>query len=610
MTFQLNPGNALAIRINAHRSGWDGTICENPTSWSCLADPKFQEKYCARGLRDCFHIDTFSHQEPKVVIEENGGAWIFEKIPTAFDDQILLFWTQDFEEPHGVRQGGSTEKIAVGAYRVKDVYADRTRSRAHYLVRPHPGGWTRFHRFAVPTPFMRSVGGPYVKQLDRKQVIRLFDTLREEADSNEKAWFSPEDQKRFDHFDTQLDNWLEEAADAAAERAAEQARMDQSRIVFETDVRNGPAPGALSSITRVVDSSKLPSGEPEVSEAAPAPSTAAKPAPSAKSVQLPASLRPPLVEEPNRAWIRETHGRENLHALMLGSQTKQLIVLRGAPGVGKSHLALRLLDDPKRERTLRVPVSATWRGPEDLLGYVNPVDHRFEATSFTQFLIDAEKAWETKKDRRARLVIFEEFNLSSPEHWFSELMVTLEAEDPTDRVWRIPGQGLRNLPNKHELMLSPALHFVATINTDHTVHPLSPRLLDRAAVITLELEPRKALSQVGLELEEDQVLALLDLDDTLRAKGISFSIRSAISLARAMNSREELGLDTWAVLDLVLRQEILGRVRLHARDPFDEEVRKQLARWNTDHAKSLPLCSDLLQSWDELLSTGCDIIQA
>ena len=615
MTLQLKPGNALAIRINAHRSGWDGTICDNPTAWSCLADPKFQEKYCARGLRDCFHIDTFSLQEPKVVIEENGGAWIFEKQPEAFDDQILIFWTHDFEEPRGVREGGTRQEIAVGAYRVRTVEADRSRHRTHYLVRPYAGAWTRFQKISIRTPRMRSVGGPYVKQLDRNQVLRLFDGVRAELEGGGDVWFSPEDQQRFERFDKQLGDWLEEAAEKAAARAAEQARMDQPRTIYETGVREGPRPGALSSISRIVDKRSLPSGEPEPASPS-APASTPAPAPVATTEtprpvpRAPRTERPPLVEAENQQWIRDTHGRENLNALLLGAKTKSLILLRGAPGVGKSHLALRLLNDPQRERTLRVPVSATWRGPEDLLGYVHPVDHRFEATPFTQFLIEAEKAWETKKDKRARLVIFEEFNLSSPEHWFSDLMVILENEDPKDRVWRIPGQGLRSLPNKRELLLSPALHFVATINTDHTVHPLSPRLLDRATVVTLEMEPRVCLEQIGQELEEDQVSALLDLDDSLRPKGIAFSMRSALSLQRALEEEEALGLDSWSILDLVLRQELLGRVRLHARDPFDEEVRKKLARWNEEHGTRLPLCSDLLQSWDELLSTGCDIIQA
>ncbi|PIE24095.1 MAG: hypothetical protein CSA62_04630 [Planctomycetota bacterium] len=634
MTFQLKPGNALAIRINAHRSGWDGTICDNPKAWSCLADPRFQENYCARGLRDCFHIDTFSLQEPKVVIEENGGAWIFEKQPEAFDDQILIFWTHDFEEPRGVREGGTRQEIAVGAYRVRTVEADRSRHRTHYLVRPYPGAWTRLQRIRVQTPRGRSVGGPYVRQLDRNQVLRLFDGVRAELEGGKDLWFSPEDQQRFERFDAELSNWLEIAAEKAAARASEQARMDQPQTIFETGVGEGPMPGALSSISRIVDKRSLPSGEPDLAASSLAESAASTPAPETGTLvsgdlkalapgigapvvasprpapRLPRWDRPALVEPENQQWIRDTHGRENLNALLLGSKTKSLILLRGAPGVGKSHLALRLLHDPDRERTLRVPVSATWRGPEDLLGYVHPVDHRFEATPFTHFLIEAEKAWETKKDKRARLVIFEEFNLSSPEHWFSDLMVILENEDPKDRIWRIPGQGLRALPNKRELLLSPALHFVATINTDHTVHPLSPRLLDRATVVTLEMEPQVCLEQVGLELEEDQVSALLDLDDSLRPKGIAFSVRSSLSLQRALEEKEALGLDSWSILDLVLRQELLGRVRLHARDPFDEDVRKKLARWNEDHGSRLPLCSDLLQSWDELLSTGCDIIQA
>lgn len=131
------------------------------------------------------------------------------------------------------------------------------------------------------------------------------------------------------------------------------------------------------------------------------------------------------VPEPTGRQILEAQfGTHLVDALSVAFITKSLVILTGAPGAGKSWIASRLLDDNARDRTVIVPVASTWRGREDLLGYVNPINGSFEATEFTHFLCGAQDAWEAG-DRRARLVIFEEFNLSQPEHWLSDLLVRL-----------------------------------------------------------------------------------------------------------------------------------------------------------------------------------------
>lgn len=593
MSFFLTPGNALAIRVNAHRSAWDGSICNDPTAWSCLADPKFQERNCARGVADCFHLATFRLQDPSVVIEENGGAWIFEKDSHAFDDQILLLWTMDFEEPRGVREGAQARQIVIGAYRVKSVERVETRF-GRYRVRPHPDGWTRFSGFRVATPFMRRCGGPYVQQIDRNHVQRIFRELAQESD-DAKEWYSPEDARRLKHFSTHLDEWLEIGRKAEIPRA--EARLKQAAV--EATSSEGHTP--LAGLSSLIETNKLKAGAAGRPVVVGSLAAAAAPEP---------PKLPQLVEPANHAWIRATYGAEVLTALQLGSLTKPLIVLRGNPGVGKSHLALRLIDDPPRQRTLVVPVSATWRGPEDLLGYVHPVDQQFAGTPFLQFLIQAETEWRKEKgDRRARVVVFEEFNLSQPEHWFSDLLALTQFEDDKDRIWRA-GCKLRGAPNRSEVFISPALRFVATVNVDHTTRPLSPRILDRAAVIQLEMDPRRALELVGLQLEDAQLEAVISLDDMLADRGAGFSIRSARALAEAMRHRGTLGLDTWSVLDMALGMEMLGKVRLHARDPHDDATRKELARFKETHGRHLPRCSERIQDWLDQLQAGRDVVQA
>lgn len=253
-------------------------------------------------------------------------------------------------------------------------------------------------------------------------------------------------------------------------------------------------------------------------------------------------------------------------------------------------------------------VSATWRGSEDLLGYVNPVDRKFQSTGFTQFLIEAARAWDAG-DRGHRLVIFEEFNLSQPEYWLTDILVRSEFP-PEDR-------GARTLPlcassdpkERLNVYLSPAVRFVATLNNDHTTRSLSPRVLDRAAVIELGVTPEVALDCSGISISAEQLESLRQLNFILRLKGVCFSHRTAASL-RACVDRFGRGAPIWPFLDSVLGMEVMSRVRLLTANPSDEKVLDELEKWADEHSANLPECSRMIRAWRELVDSGQDISQA
>ena len=259
------------------------------------------------------------------------------------------------------------------------------------------------------------------------------------------------------------------------------------------------------------------------------------------------------------------------------------------------------------------PVASTWRGREDLLGYVNPINGSFEATEFTHFLCDAQDAWEAG-DRRARLVIFEEFNLSQPEHWLSDLLVRLEyeANQLADRTIRLGGNEIVGHPGRAcSVVLVPSLRFAATLNNDHTVRPLSPRVLDRAALIEVTSSGRAALSRAGVEIGEDVEDVIDELNDLLEPRGAAFSVRSARSLQRAMEAGSANNLDLTRALDLVLVQEVLSRVRLLAGDPRDEQLLSRLQGWTQKPGcAKLSGCAARVANWADQLSAGRDVFQA
>ncbi|MCB9903810.1 MAG: AAA family ATPase [Planctomycetes bacterium] len=589
MRFLLHPGNAIACKINTHKSQWDGSICKDPESWNCSAPDHFRESYCARGDDRCFHVHTFDAAGPNMVIEENGAGWLLETAPDALNDQLLVFWGGRGTPPFGIPDRDRRD-VLFGVYRVKTVEREDMGHRTQWRVVPHDDAWVCLAAMNLARPRYEELGGMYLKQMDGDELRALF------ADERMLRLLDGGDQVRFRNFARHVGEWLEVAAQRTAALHERLGTKPYTGRGMEPEPVRVPPPLSSKPFRGLGELVKPVESRPNAPVAT---ATAAPPrtAPPAKaSVEV---LTPEVA-----ARIEATHGEDLLLDLRIALATRDLVVLRGEPGVGKSHLALRLLDDPERERTLVVPVSATWRGREDLLGYVNPMDGRFVKTPFTRFLEFAANAWR-EGDRAPRLVIFEEFNLSQPEHWFADVLAVSQYDDEADRIVQLAGTGAKDDAN---VFLSPALRFIATVNNDHTTRALSPRVLDRAAVVHLELTPKQALARIGLDLEAPLVNAISGLDFRLRSRGASFSIRTARSLQACL----QLGLvaRAGAALDLVLAQQVLSKVRLAAHDPADLRVLEDLEQWCEEQQAGLQRCVAVISSWREALDAGLDVAQA
>lgn len=615
MVFLFNPGQALGCNVNAHRSGWDGTVCSDASNWNCSADQDFRDGYCQRGEARCYHIHLFDSLQPKLQIDDNGIGWLLQVDPAALDDQILVIWGGDFGEPRGVKELRAGRGPIYGAYRVKHCRKFERGYRVIWDVIPYADGWTRCYNLKLQRPSNRQLGGKYLREVDRHSLLRMFEEGRQIAeDKGDHGWHSPDDAARFRNFCENLEPWLAQATKAAEARGHGPSLPGKP---IERAV-SGPSPSSpFTELRNLVPPSATP---PSAPTATPPPPTPNVPTPTRAASPKPAEPAPePQPATKGFQWdlepgakkhLSETYGDDLLLAMRLAALTKPLLILRGNTGVGKSHVATRLVDDPTGERTILVPVSATWRGREDLLGYVNPISSEFEPTPFTEFLFASASAW-AKGDRRVRAVVFEEFNLSQPEHWLSDLLVVSQLEDQRHRQIQLGGKQVRGrTPQDSTLFLSPALRFVATLNTDHTTRPLSPRVLDRAAIVELDLEPRKAVRLANAALAEEQLLPVTELDELLRRRGASFSLRTARSLSTCLERIDALGISAWQAIDLVLVQEVLSKVRLLARDPNDAELMKELERWSEKHGRNLARCSRTIESWSESLDGGADVIQA
>ncbi|MEK7990427.1 MAG: hypothetical protein VSS52_005425 [Thiotrichaceae bacterium] len=596
----ITVGNGLGCTINSHRRGWDGSICLSAETWNCSAKQQFRADYCQQGDPRCYHIHVFEEGNPYCLIDDLGIGWLLEPYPDALNDQVLLFWGKRFQEPRGINEIATRPKDYVfGAYRVKKVYPQKINEfKTLWKIEPYPDGWVRFQQPYVLTVYYKSIiGGVYLKEVNRVAVENMFEKAAEQASSPNPNWYSEQDADRFAYFHEHLAEWFE--------ISRETAQNVQNKIISKSQTRtitsSSPA-GYTTTRSPFEDLRNL-----DVKKAQNTLTALSRP----KNPEL---LPPtfPLVEKDSiKEKIKNAYGQDILNSITTVSLTKNILILTGNPGVGKSTLAIDLMDD--NERKLIVSVGSTWRGREDLLGYVNPISNEFEPTEFTKFLCKAEAAWR-KNDRRTYLVIFEEFNLSQPEYWFADILVRSQYPDDQEklRTLDLGGKGVRGMSgNTSKLFITPAIRFVATINNDHTTLSLSPRVLDRASIVELSFEARNILERVRLYLEEPQIMAVEELDALLKYKGAMFSLRAAESLKRCIDFLDQLDLNnTWDALDIVLVQQVLTKVRLMVGDPSNDSLMQGLEDWSESYGKHLRKCASLINSWSEALKDGRDIIQA
>lgn len=628
----IEPGNVFACRINAHRHSWNGEICSNPINWNCgNSAPSFRENVCDRGISRCSHMRIFEAVSPRFVTPDASVTKLVLQRPDLLDDQLLFFFGSKFNLTSGLLPGYQ-EEVLYGAYRIKRCFVEGEGSWKQAVIEPYPEDWAIFPLNQVRRPWTGTIQGiTYFKPMG---VAAILDAVREaeKIARADTAW--PGHLKlRVERFSEKIELWLATAEKNLQNQAPFQAEIEPPKsYLFGNEgfgspfaaklkgVKFPPREGASASVARPGAEPKEPKLETtEVvivgdddpfrrdSALTPPEPDPAQVAPFTYPFDVTSSFLP---ENSQATLIAQEFGERTVKALRVASISKSLMILTGAPGVGKSRLSKRLIDDPNRDRSIVVPVSSTWRGREDLLGYVNPVTQGFVPTPFTRFVKRAEDAWRTG-DTRLYVAIFEEFNLSQPEHWLSDFLVKFD-DDHYDRSIDL-GASFMVGPDQStpcsSIHLPPNLKFVATINNDHTVRPLSPRILDRSALIEVSASGKDAIKRAGLEAIPEVADIVEDLNYCLESHGVAFSVRTACSLSMVARYMENM--EPMDALDHILVQGVLSKLRLHAGDPGDELLLHRLQEWiSRPVCAPLVLCSERITSWDEARRQGRDVFQA
>lgn len=159
----------------------------------------------------------------------------------------------------------------------------------------------------------------------------------------------------------------------------------------------------------------------------------------------------------------------------------QFTLFSGLPGTGKTSLAKMLGNGlGLKNRFLNIPVARGWTSSRDIIGFYNALSQSFNSasTGLYELLKHLHDELNTEKDVAPAIVLLDEFNLSQPEHYFSPF---LEMADPESKRILTTGD-----PDEPYLSIPKYLRFLGTINQDESVQGLTPRMLDRTAIINFD----------------------------------------------------------------------------------------------------------------------------
>ena len=145
-----------------------------------------------------------------------------------------------------------------------------------------------------------------------------------------------------------------------------------------------------------------------------------------------------------------------------------------------------------------VSVERGWTTKRDFIGYYNPLSKHVEKAN--AHLYDGFRilSAEGKNSTLPFVVLLDEANLSPMEYYWADFMNICDKNGCVNYI---------SLGGDYQFSIPETCRFVATINNDHTTEILSPRLIDRSAVIVL---PEVSYQQVIDEsLEDDSFVQII-----------------------------------------------------------------------------------------------------
>jgi len=189
------------------------------------------------------------------------------------------------------------------------------------------------------------------------------------------------------------------------------------------------------------------------------------------------------------------------HTSLKTADISCLTVMAGVSGTGKSAFP-KLYSQAMGLHFLPLAVEPRWDSPQDLFGFLNYMENRFESTTLGRSLVqfnNSPHATEhaTLKDQML-IVLLDEMNLARIEYYFSEFLSKLEmrrnvnVKEPADyrmvstEIYAGREGNLEDGTKSSEpafLYAGSNVLFVGTMNEDETTQSLSDKVIDRANVL-------------------------------------------------------------------------------------------------------------------------------
>lgn len=156
-----------------------------------------------------------------------------------------------------------------------------------------------------------------------------------------------------------------------------------------------------------------------------------------------------------------------------------MTIFLGLPGVGKTSLATLYSQFlTTKETFIEIPVSRGWNSRKNLLGFFNPINRVYQNDEygFAELLNKYHKGHIPQSI--PAMALLDEANLSPMEHYWSDF-ISISDRNTKNRFISKQGQ------NDEKISIPSGFRFISTVNNDHTTEMLSPRLIDRAALVRI-----------------------------------------------------------------------------------------------------------------------------
>lgn len=132
----------------------------------------------------------------------------------------------------------------------------------------------------------------------------------------------------------------------------------------------------------------------------------------------------------------------DIRAFLAGMAVSRLIILQGMSGTGKSSLP-RIFSEAISGFNRLIPVESSWRDRNELLGYYNDFNKKFNAKSFT---IELYRSMKKRCKEIPTFIVLDEMNLARIEYYFSDFLATLQEPDHDKWLIELVSSDMRTLP--------------------------------------------------------------------------------------------------------------------------------------------------------------------